>query len=309
VKKKLALLIVLPLIQLVEVCAQGCSDAGFCSVDGMKHSEAPSNDSLSVDSVWFNNTLKTGISIGNTRYSVWIINPYLTYSRKLTNTLSAAVKLDGQFRTGQLTQVAGFSDLTLSLTQKIGKSLGVIAGGKIPLSDAGRTLNGLPMPMAYQTSLGTYDAILGAQYLYKSWFVALGWQQPLVHNSNTYIAGNFSNEELGATYPETNNFKRAGDVLVRLSYYHNFEGKKFSFTYSVLPIYHLKNDEFKDANNNWVAIEESKGLTLNTHLLANYKINPKTAIEFSTGIPVIARNVRPEGLSQFAITCELIKKF
>ena len=85
--------------------------------------------------------------------------------------------------------------------------------------------------------------------------------------------------------------------------------KNFSFTYSLLPIYHLKNDEYTNAEKKIVEIKNSKGLTLNTNVFVNYRINNKSAIEISTGFPLIARKVRPEGLSQFAITIEFIKRF
>jgi len=310
-KTKLIFIITLAMFYTSDVLAQGCSDAGFCSIDGMKQYEVDVNDSLTIDSILFNNTLKTGLSVGSTRYSVWILNSYITYSRKVNNKIAASVKLDGQYRMGRLTQVVGFSDITLSLSYKINNSFGVIAGGKIPLSDANNKYNGSTMPMAYQTSLGTYDAIVGAQYVNKNFFVAIGWQQPLIQNANTYFGGNFLEKFLGASYIETNNFKRAGDVLLRLSYNHKPQTsmKKFSFTYSLLPIYHLENDEYTNGDNKIMTITESKGLTLNTNIVANYKISSKTAIDLSTGFPLTARKVRPEGLSQFAVTIELIKRF
>ncbi|WP_394759494.1 hypothetical protein [Flavobacterium sp.] len=310
-KTKLIFIILLSFVYAHDAFAQGCSDAGFCSIDGIKQNDIVTNDSLVTPSSSFDNTIKTGLSIGNTRYSVWILNSYISYSRQVNNKITAAIKLDGQYRIGSLTQVVGLSDITLSLSYKIQKSLGVIIGGKIPFSDADRKYNGNVMPMAYQTSLGTYDAIVGANYFYKNFFVALGWQQPLIQNSNTYVDGNFSVEELGSSYLETNNYKRAGDVLLRLSYNHKPQTsmKKFSFTYSLLPIYHLKNDQYTNEYNNIVEILDSNGLTLNTNIVTNYKINSKTAFELSTGFPVIARKVRPDGLSQFAVTIELIKKF
>jgi len=294
-----------------DIYAQGCSDAGFCSIDGIKNNNNEPADSILNDSVNLVNIIKTGISFGNTRYSVWILNPYIGYSRKINNHLSVSLKLDGQYRTSNLTQIFDFSDINLSISYKLPKSFGVIAGGKIPLSDGNRKYNGKSMPMAYQTSLGSLDAIAGVHYVYKNLFIVFGWQQPLVQNSNTYMIGNFSEEELGATYLETNNYKRAGDVLIRFSYSHKPKAgmKKMLFTYSLLPIYHLKNDEYINVEGNIVEIKDSKGLTLNTNLFANYKINEKTAIELSTGIPLIARKVRPDGLSQFAVTIELIQKF
>lgn len=291
--------------------AQGCSDAGFCSIDGIKQNNVEQNLINTATIEPFSNNIKTGISIGNTRYNVWIFNSYLAYSRQINKQLSFSIKMDGQYRFGELNQVFGFSDLSLSMSQKLSKSFGIIAGGKIPFNDANNKYKGNSMPMAYQTSLGSYDAILGVQYVQEKIFVVIGWQQPFIQNSNTFMIGNFSKEELGAKYPNTNKFKRAGDLLLRISYRHipKVRMKNFSFTYSLLPIYHLKNDEYTNAEKKIVEIKDSKGLTLNTNVFVNYRINNKSAIEISTGFPLIARKLRPEGLSQFAITIEFIKRF
>jgi hypothetical protein len=291
--------------------SQGCSDAGFCSIDGIKQDNTMLHDSIPFDSAPSVNTLKTGLSLGNTRYDVWIINPYLSYSRKFNDHMAVSVKLDGQYRMGQLTHVAGFSDITLSMSYKLHEKVGVIAGGKIPLSNANRKYKGISMPMAYQTSLGSYDAIVGAQYAHKNLFVVLGWQQPLIQNANSFMSGSFSEKQLGATYPETNTFLRSGDVLLRVSYRHKPKNcmKKFLFTYSLLPIYHLKNDRYTNAENKIVEIRDSQGLTFNTNIFVNYYMNSKTSLELSTGFPLLARQVRPEGLSQFAVTIELIRRF
>jgi len=310
-KIKLIFIIILSFINAPDAYTQGCSDAGFCSINGLKQNANVLNDSLVTDSSLFDNTIKAGLSVGNTRYSVWIFNTYISYSRQVNNKMTAAIKLDGQYRIGSLTQVIGLSDITLSLSYKIQKSFGVIIGGKVPLSDANRKYTGNVMPMAYQTSLGTYDAIAGAHYVYKNFFIALGWQQPIIQNSNTFFDGIISEKALGASYLETNSYKRAGDVLLRLSYNHKPKTsmKKFLFTYSLLPIFHLKNDQYTDEFNNIIEIKDSRGLTLNNHIVANCKINRRTFFELSAGFPVIARKVRPEGLSQFALTFELINKF
>jgi hypothetical protein len=312
-KTKLIFLALLAFFCVQDVFSQGCGDAGFCTIEGIKQNENVKGDSLVQDSAFYKNTIKAGLSLGNTRYGVWIINPYLTYSRQLNKNITASVKLDGQYRTGMITQVIGFSDITLSFLYKIHPSFGVIVGGKIPLTDANKLYKGNSMPMAYQTGLGTYDAIAGVQYGYKKLFMALGWQQPLIQNSSSFLFKNHNIFEAlpGPVYPETNKYIRSADVLLRISYNHKPKTclKKFSFTYSLLPIYHLNNDRYTNEDNMIVEIKDSKGLTLNTNIFANYSINDKTAFQLSTGVPVLARKVRPDGLSQFALTMEWVKKF
>jgi hypothetical protein len=299
------------IVLLFVLCAQntysqGCSDSGFCSIDGMKQ-----NDSITNVSEYYANSIKTGLSFGNTRYSVWIINTYIAYSSQINKRLSFSMKIDGQFRSGVLTNLAGLSDITSSVSYKLSKSFGTIAGIKIPSSDGNAKFNGRSMPMAYQTSLGTYDIIAGAQYIHKNLFIVMGWQNPVIQNSNTYISGSFLSEDLGAEYLQTNKYERAGDVLLRVSYNHKPRNriKNISFIYSLLPIYHLKNDKYVNTENIFIEIKDSKGLTLNTNIFAKYSINTSTALELSLGFPLLARKVRPDGLSQFALTIEFVKRF
>jgi len=291
--------------------SQGCSDAGFCSIDGIKSKSAYQNSPIPGDSIPLANALKTGISVGNTRYNVWILNSYTSYTRQINHTTRVSLKLDGQVRFGELSNVSGFSDLTLSLSHQLSNSFGLITGGKIPLTDANRTSNGRSMPMAYQTGLGTYDIFLGMQYSHEKLFFAAGYQQPLVHNSNFFRPENFTVAELDPSYPETYQFTRAGDILLRISYHHKPQTsfKKFSFSYSLLPIFHVGNDKYTDVENNVREIADSKGLTLNTNVFAYYAFDQKTGLEISTGVPVLARKARPEGLSQFALTFEFIRRF
>jgi hypothetical protein len=118
--------------------------------------------------------LKTGISFGNTRYNVWIGNPYVIYTRWFHKKISVSWKVDGQYKIGKLIQVIDFSDISFSLNYRIIDSLGIFLSGKISLNRANKKFNGKFIPMAYQTRLGTYEAILGLQYQYKNLFLALG---------------------------------------------------------------------------------------------------------------------------------------
>jgi hypothetical protein len=47
-----------------------------------------------------------------------------------------------------------------------------------------------------------------------------------------------------------------------------------------------------------ITVFGSKGLTLNANVFLNYKINDKSALEFNAGSPLVARDVRPEGLTR-----------
>ncbi|MGB8193763.1 MAG: hypothetical protein WCF67_17660, partial [Chitinophagaceae bacterium] len=112
-------------------------------------------------------------------------------------------------------------------------------------------------------------------------------------------------------YPSSNDFNRKGDVLLRSAY--NFMlHKKLNVHAGLLAIYHLAEDTYIDANisNSPISIKGSKGTTLNITAAANYALNNKISIGLSGGIPLIVRDVRPDGLTRhFVIAPELIIKF
>ena len=73
---------------------------------------------------------------------------------------------------------------------------------------------------------------------------------------------------------------------------------------SILPIYHIGDDSFVNKQNETQDIIGSKGLTLNLNIFYQYKFSDSRTIEFSVGAPVVSREVRPDGLSQFALGVE-----
>jgi hypothetical protein len=164
----------------------------------------------------------------------------------------------------------------------------------MPLTDGNLTKDKNILPLDHQSSLGTVDLILGASYKIKNVQVALGYQQPLSQNRNQFssenIIGTFEN------YQTTRNYKRAGDVMLRLSY--PFEFNKFKITPSVLPIYHLSNDLYTDATNVEREISGSQGLTVNGNVYFDYKLNNKNALQFNFGMPFVTRTARPDGLTR-----------
>lgn len=291
------------LLCFADLFAQGCADAGFCSVNAIRPEQK-------TDTLPLRNRLKAGLSVGNTRYNVWILNPYLEYSHHFSEKLDISVKVDANHRWGQLTQVTGFSDVILSASWSVQPGLRMIAGLKAPLATADRKYEARTLPMAYQTTMGTYDGIVGLQYRYKKFIFVSAWQQPFVQNNNDFRMRNFTEVELGHIYPETNGFRRAGDVLLRVSYLHTLRKQpKLSLIYSLLPIYHLKDDSYVDENQNTVALEGSRGLTLNLNAFATYKFHEKWEMEFTAGFPLRSRKVRPEGLAQFGLVFALTRKW
>ena len=273
---------------------QGCSDAGFCTINSFK---PKSSDSMEV----LNNQFKIGAFFGKADNSISVYGNYLEYNRQLNKKFGLDAKLTTIAQYGNGISVFGLSDIFLNANYKANEKVKLTLGAKIPLSDASNTRNNLPLPMDYQASLGTFDLIFGIGYEFKKIQVVAAIQQPLTQNNNQFIATNYQiNSEL-RTFQSTNKFERSGDILLRLSYPINLNSK-LKLTPSILPIYHLKNDKYTDEFNVKQEIKGSQGLTLNGNAYIDYEINSKNIIQLNLGMPFIVRDSRPDGLTRSFIS-------
>jgi hypothetical protein len=269
---------------------QGCSDAGFCTMNSFKPNNTDSTDVL-------NNQFKIGIFYGEADNSISVYGNYLEYNRQLSKKFGLDAKLTTIAQDGNGISVFGLSDIFLNANYKANEKVKLTLGAKIPLSDASNTRDNLPLPMDYQASLGTFDVIFGIGYEFKKIQVVAAIQQPLTQNNNQFIATNYPiNSEL-RTFQSTNKFERSGDILLRLSYPININSK-LKLTPSILPIYHLTNDKYTDEFNVKKEIKGSQGLTLNGNAYLDYEINSKNIIQLNLGMPFIVRESRPDGLTR-----------
>jgi hypothetical protein len=269
---------------------QGCSDAGFCTMNSFKPNSTDSTDVL-------NNQFKIGIFYGEADNSISVYGNYLEYNRQLSKKFGLDAKLTTIAQDGNGISVFGLSDIFLNANYKANEKVKLTLGAKIPLSDASNTRDNLPLPMDYQASLGTFDVIFGIGYEFKKIQVVAAIQQPLTQNNNQFIATNYPiNSEL-RTFQSTNKFERSGDILLRLSYPININSK-LKLTPSILPIYHLTNDKYTDEFNVKKEIKGSQGLTLNGNAYLDYEINSKNIIQLNLGMPFIVRESRPDGLTR-----------
>jgi hypothetical protein len=265
--------------------SQGCSDAGFCTLANFKP--------MSTEEKPLENTIKAGISVGGADHNITIVSIYKEYNYK-KDKYSFGAKATFLAQIGSEVQTGNIGDIYITNGYSFFKDFNATLGIKMPLTDGNLTKDKNILPLDHQSSLGTVDLILGASYKIKNVQVALGYQQPLSQNRNQFssenIIGTFEN------YQTTRNYKRAGDVMLRVSY--PFEFNKFKITPSVLPIYHLSNDLYTDATNVEREISGSQGLTVNGNVYFDYKLNNKNALQFNFGMPFVTRTARPDGLTR-----------
>lgn len=209
------------------------------------------------------------------------------------------LRLPVRFINGDLDQVFGLSDVSatwirdfqLSDTKLLIANLGL----RIPTGEANRSLDsGDPLPMPYQTSLGTVDLILGVSYRPGLWIFGAGYQQPLNSNRNGYLAtlDSLSTEP----FPSTRNFERRGDAVVRFGRQFGQDSDPWVFSTSALGIVHLGQDRYEEPDGEMRSIEGSEGLTLNLTGSVRRNWDSKNSLGLDVGFPLLVREVRPDGL-------------
>jgi hypothetical protein len=296
--KKILIITVLLLFIYGKPEAQGCSDAGVCTLHSIKNN-------TTTGQVKNNNDLVIGFAFGKGEENTSNYTPYIEYTRSLNSRTSLTAKASFSWISGELANTSGLSDLFVSVNHAFdtkGKwQKSFIAGLKIPFDRSDIIKNGIHLPMPYQTSLGTTDLVLGINYIRQSFGVTLAVQQPLrPMNGNHFLPENYPSNSLAQKYLPTNEFSRKGDVLLRFSYNYKMD-QRWSLRPSLLGIYHEANDTYIDANKTTMSIPNSSGLTLNGNVFLNYAINSNSGLELSVGTPFIVRDNRPDGLTRSVV--------
>lgn len=290
------------------VLAQGCSDAGFCTLGSLKPSASDTafKKQQSVTVVLAN-------GIGDE--SVYVFTPAIQYDVRFNKQWALQAKLTANYASGNLGTAFGFGDAFLSgvySPKSKGKwAASFILGGKFPLN-LGDIKNGnKPLPMQYQSSLGTIDVIAGVTIASKQWLFAAAIQQPLTGtNRNTFLPIYWGTTE-AAKYAPSNDFNRKADVLLRTNY-DLVNTKKWKVNTGLLGIYHVATDTYVDGNisNQPIHLQGSDGLTLNGTFSAWYKPATKLSFGITGGVPFVVRTIRPDGLTRsFVLSPEIIFHF
>ncbi|MBA2746263.1 MAG: hypothetical protein H0U44_08570, partial [Flavisolibacter sp.] len=268
--------------------AQGCSDAGFCSIGNLA---SHGQQTLGAQQ----RSLKLLLPAGVGDEAVFVFTPGLEYTQKLNNHWAVQGKITANYASGNLGSAFGAGDVILSGTyslapQKIWKH-SVTLGVKLPLNQSNLKEGGRSLPMQYQSSLGTVDFIAGFSLASDRWQFAAGYQQPLTGaNRNSFLPQYWSKPE-AAAYPASNDFNRRGDVLVRTAY--SFQRiRKASLDVGLLGIYHLGEDSYIDGNiqNSAIAIKGSSGLTLNATALLRVPLGTRWELGLTGAVPLVVRD-------------------
>ena len=281
---------------------QGCSDAGFCTMGAMKPDQ-PYNKKMPIKL----RSMEVSFYRGTTTLTpiIYVANIDASFSVGKKNSLQ--VKLPYQAVQGRLANTSGVGDISLCLTRNMFSSdwfdINVSVGGKFRTNKSDKEEDGRPLPMYYQTSLGTYDFITGLSLISKKWLFATGIQVPFGENNNQFLWGkwNTSNEDQTyiRKYAKANHLKRGIDVMLRIE--RNFRFSRLNFSVGLLPIYRVTNDEIIDPTvdaKKHTKPDGAKGLATSVIGTVGYNFNVKAGIKLLVGHKIIQRDVNPDGLSR-----------
>jgi hypothetical protein len=269
--------------------SQGCSDAGFCSLkyhtDGKV--EKPTKNDFTFE-----------VTYGIGEDNVTSLTPAITYTRKFNSKIAWSNKVTANYFNGNLGSKANLGDLystvNFALQNNNKAKWNILGGVKIPFTNGNDKLNNKSLPMSYQSSLGTVDALLGAAVTVQKLEFTTALQIPISGaNKNTYFKTGVID-----TFSSTNLLVRKPDVLLRAAYNWTSASKKWSIKPNLLAIYHLGEDSFTDIANKAQTLKGSDGLTLNANIIGQYNFVSGKNIGFSIAAPLKVRTIRPDGLTR-----------
>jgi hypothetical protein len=275
--------------------AQGCSDAGFCSMgNGFKNQEESIKNNLEVGVVY-------GVGDKYGKEQTTIFSQYVTYTRDLSDSFAMSLKLTSGIASGDFGSNGNLGDVFLSGNYKFNpdakKVWSALFGFKAPLTNANDKDKGVALPMAYQSSLGTFDIIAGLSLASGNWDFNTAVQIPLSQNKNSFFLP-VTPAGFETDIVSTNLFERKSDGLFRATYKFKTSNEKFTFKPNALFIYHFGEDSFVNNFGKKEVIKDSDGLTINANLIVSYKVGSKSYLETSIASPLVVRKVRPDGLTR-----------
>ena len=295
--------------------AQGCSDAGFCTMGAMKPDQ-PYNKKIAVKL----RSMEISFYRGTTTLTpiIYVATADMNFSLNRKNTFQ--IKIPFQHVEGRLAKTSSLSDLSLCFTRNIYSSdkfdLNWSLGGKIPTNRSDfSTPEGNALPMYYQTSLGTWDIISGISLINRHWLIATGIQIPLNQNNNQFDwhrwdANNPNpdpdEQAYVQKYANATNLARGTDIMLRVE--RNFRLSRFNFSVGLLPIYRITADQitnFKGVRTSYdLKGNEARGLAMSWITTAGYSFNVRSGIRLLVGHKIVQREFSPDGLTR-----ELVASF
>ena len=276
-----------------EIIYSQCSDAGVCTMGSLQSGKE-------VDSLSSNIILSQFIGLGEQETFHFTFQPEVNF--KLFSKTELQIKIPYHFITGNLGAANGIGDISASISQLIYKnqtsSAKITLGTKIPLTQPTQSKDNLPLPMAYQSTVGTNDIIIGVAFFFNKWAFNAGYQHSFNRSSNSFLRSAWKENENAQKYFESNHLQRSDDVMLRAERKFILSKNKKLFI-GLLPIYHLQKDIITDENGNDIPLAQSDGITVNLTGSILFPLKNNYTLKISSGNPLfLTRHTRPDGLTR-----------
>jgi hypothetical protein len=282
--------------------AQGCSDAGFCTMGAMKPDQRFSKQ-MAVKL----RSIELSHYIGRTKFDDYVMATTLDFNVGLGKKNTFQIKVPYMIILSTLGNMNGIGDFSLSFSRNLVLNekyqINATIGTKIPSNRANQlTREGRTISMYQQPSLGTFDFIAGASLISKNWLIAVGYQQPLTDNGNQFNPAlqtdnpKLERDNPKKAYPNATNLRRRADAMIRIE--RNFRFSRFNFHLGLLNIHRFKEDEVTNTAGNRVSIAGSSGSALSFIVGTTYHFNTQSAIKLIFGDRWLQRERNPDGLSR-----------
>lgn len=301
-KSPLALIFGVMIVQCITVRpvqAQGCSDAGFCTMGALRPDQ-PFNKRIAIRL----RSMEIGFYRGSTPLTPVIYVATADLNFGINDKTSLQLKLPYQAATGQLGSTSGFGDISLCVTRTLVRQrtfdINISLGAKLPTNKSDKDENGFPLPMYYQTSLGSYDGIAGLSLISRKWLFATGIQHAFTRNDNQFLwsAWDTSNEDLIYLhrYANSKELQRGTDIMLRVE--RNFRFSQWNFALGLLPIYRINEDVITDRSGNRIAQKNTTGLAMSALLSAGYNFDVRSGVRLLIGQKIVQRESNTDGLTR-----------
>lgn len=295
--------VLLVLLSISNCLAQGCSDAGFCTMGAMKPDQ-PFNKKIELKL----RSMEISFYRGSTSLTpvIYVATADLNFS--LNSKTSFQLKLPYQGVTGRLANTSGMGDISLCLTRNIFKGenfdVNLSVGGKLPTNNSDKDANGYPLPMYYQTSLGSFDFITGISLINRNWLFATGIQHAFNKNDNQFLwtAWEGGPEDIAYVqkYSNSKELKRGTDIMLRAE--RNFRFSQWNFTLGLLPIYRINHDEITSGDGKRIKPDGTTGLALSAIVTTGYSFDVRSGVRLLIGHKLVQRDENPDGLTRELVT-------
>ncbi|MFB6306618.1 MAG: hypothetical protein ABEH43_06470 [Flavobacteriales bacterium] len=206
---------------------------------------------------------------------------------------------------------SGIGDLSINVSyffeQKNSKWM-ITGGAKIPTGNANDKEGGKPLPMPYQTTLGTFDLLAGIGFWKGAWQFSLGYQKVLGNNENGFLHSSWGGNEDAEGYFESKVLGRGDDIIARVE--KSWKKESYTIHFGVVGMWRLHKDDYVNEEGIRRDYKDSNTPTININFTYLRSLSENWQFRFNWGNPVVWRPERPDGLTRpFVLTLGLGYKF